>query len=77
MNLNDLPVGQAQRVKSIGQLVDYPELTSQLEDIGFIPGEQVIILRKNSFGGDPIIVRIGLSTFAIRKKEASLIEVGI
>ena len=44
-------------------------------EIGFIPGEQVQVLHKGFFGGEPIAVRIGQSTFALRRHEAALISV--
>ena len=50
-------------------------LARQLEDIGFVPGEQVQILSKAMIGGDPMVVRVGQSTFALRQAEAQLIEV--
>ena len=34
-----------------------------------------MVMRRNLLGGDPLMVRVGLSTFALRKKEAALIEV--
>lgn len=75
MNLDQVPVGQILRVKRVKALAQAAELTLQLEAIGFIAGEQVSVLRKNVFGGDPLMVRVGLSTFALRKTEAALIEV--
>ena len=74
MNLDQVPVGQILRVKRVKALAQAAELTLQLEAIGFIAGEQVSVLRKNVFGGDPLMVRVGLSTFALRKTEAALIE---
>ena len=47
----------------------------QLEDIGFIPGEPVAIMARGMLGGDPLVVRIGLSTFALRRAEAQCISV--
>jgi ferrous iron transport protein A len=35
-----------------------PEIEHQLAEIGFIPGEKVTVLRKNLFGGDPMMIRI-------------------
>jgi ferrous iron transport protein A len=35
----------------------------------------VSVLRRNIFGGDPMMIRVGTSTFALRKNEAALIEV--
>lgn len=49
-------------------------LFRRLAELGFIPGETVRVLRK-SFGGEPIAVRVGNSTFALRKYEAEHIRV--
>lgn len=75
MNLDQLPDGKPCRVKSVQEFPEFPEIAYQLEEIGFIPGEPVRVLRRNALGGDPLLVRIGLSTFALRRKEAELIEV--
>ena len=52
-----------------------PHLERRLMEIGFIPGEPVQVLHKGFFGGEPIAVRIGHSTFALRRFEAALISV--
>ena len=44
-------------------------------EIGFIPGEPVEVLHRGFFGGEPIAVRVGHSTFALRRFEAALISV--
>jgi len=46
-----------------------------LEDIGFLPGEQVTLLRKGLLKKGPYLVRVGASTFALRESEARLIAV--
>jgi ferrous iron transport protein A len=46
-----------------------------LEDIGFLPGEQVTLLRKGMLKKGPYLVRVGASTFALRQSEARMIEV--
>lgn len=46
-----------------------------LEEIGFTQGEPCVVLQKAALGGDPIAVRIGVSTFALRLVEARCIEV--
>ena len=75
MRLNQLPINVTHRVKKVNPFTLMPEIEHQLAEIGFIPGEKVTVLRKNFFGGDPMMIRIGLSTFALRKQEATLIEV--
>jgi len=62
------------RVKGVLASETSPEVKGQLEDIGFLTGEQVTVLRKGFFGKGPILVRVGSSTFALRENEAKLIQ---
>lgn len=52
-----------------------PQWTVQLQDIGFLPGEHVAIMARGLPGGDPLVVRVGLSTFALRLVEAACVQV--
>ena len=52
-----------------------PEWERWLEEIGFIVGEQVRLMAKAVPGGDPMVVRVGQSTFALRRAEAAWISV--
>ncbi len=74
ITVNQLPIGSVSRVERVNAPSNKPELAQQLEDIGFLPGEQVTVLRR-SLLGDPLMVRIGTSTFALRRAEAQLIEI--
>ncbi len=47
------------------------DLLEQLLSIGFAPDEQVCVLAAGKPGNDPLVVRIGTSTFALRRNEAS------
>ena len=80
LTLDQLNVGDAGLVGAIQQMTSAmthadPQLTRRLMEIGFIPGEPFQILHKGFFGGEPIAVRIGHSTFALRRFEAALISV--
>jgi ferrous iron transport protein A len=46
----------------------------RLAEIGFLPGETVRVLARVP-GGNPIAVRIGTSTFALRRHEAACVRV--
>ena len=46
-----------------------------LEEIGFLPGERVQLMARGFPGGDPLVVRVGQSTFALRQAEAACIHV--
>ena len=52
-----------------------PDLLRRLGEIGFLPGERVRILARGVPGGSPLAVRVGTSTFALRRIEARCVEV--
>ncbi|MFC5499610.1 ferrous iron transport protein A [Caenimonas terrae] len=52
-----------------------PERERQLEELGFYAGEQVMVMSRGFPGGDPLVVRIGASTFALRGAEAACVEI--
>lgn len=52
-----------------------PEWKQWLEEIGFMPGEKTCIVTAGFPGGDPLVVRIGNSTFALRRAEAACVRV--
>jgi ferrous iron transport protein A len=47
----------------------------RLLEIGFLPGETVRVVARGGVGGDPIAVRVGQVTFALRRPEASMVQV--
>lgn len=51
------------------------ELLLRLMEIGFLPGEPVRILAAGFPGDDPLAVRVGQTTFALRRHEAALVRV--
>jgi ferrous iron transport protein A len=40
------------------------EWANWLAEIGFLEGEPVSVIARGALGGDPLVVRIGVSTFA-------------
>ncbi|NMM78554.1 ferrous iron transport protein A [Acidovorax sp. SRB_14] len=48
----------------------------RLLEIGFLPGEPVRVVARAPAGGDPLAVRVGRTTFALRRREAALVRVG-
>lgn len=73
--LDTLADGQTQVIADVRAPDAVPEWTRWLEEIGFLPGEPVTVLTRARPGGDPLVVRIGLSTFALRRAEAACIGV--
>lgn len=50
------------------------EHIERLMELGFLPGETVRVIAKGFPSGEPIAVRIGQATFALRRFEAELIR---
>ena len=75
MNLDQAELESLYRVSEVNSPQGAPQIKGQLEDIGFLPGEQVTLLRKGLLGKGPYMVRVGASTFALRQSEARMIEV--
>jgi ferrous iron transport protein A len=68
-------IGDALTVQQVEAPLAAPEWARWLEEIGFIAGEQVMLMARALPGGDPMVVRIGQSTFALRRAEAACIGV--
>lgn len=50
-------------------------LALRLMEIGFLPGERVRVLAQGFPAADPLAVRVGQATFALRRHEAALVQV--
>jgi ferrous iron transport protein A len=70
--LADLPVGGVSMVEGI---VEAGALSRRLLEIGFFPGARVEVVAAQWPGDDPMAVRVGGSTFALRRREAQLVRV--
>ena len=51
-------------------------LLARLRDLGFIAGARCQVIARMWPGGDPIAVRVGGSMFALRRAEASAVQLG-
>ena len=76
-SLADAAIGDHWQVASVQAPGEMPEWAAWLEEIGFLPGESVCVLARGLPGADPLVVRVGQSTFALRRAEASCITVAM
>lgn len=77
--LADLPHGKEGTVATVthvaGLVGDQASaLVSRLRDLGFVSGARCQVVARMWPGGDPIAVRVGGSTFALRRAEASAVQ---
>lgn len=50
-------------------------IARRLRDLGFVPGEVVRVAARAPFGGDPMLIQIGSTRFALRRQEAARVQV--
>lgn len=73
--LSEAPMRKAFEVIEVVAPIGQPDWADRLAEIGFLAGEQVQVLSRGVPGGDPIAVRVGTSTFALRRAEAACVRV--
>lgn len=74
LTLRDARIGERHAVATVNAPAGAPEWAARLEEIGFLPGEGVMLMARAALGGDPIVVRVGQSTFALRAAEAACVQ---
>jgi ferrous iron transport protein A len=50
-------------------------IAQRLRDLGFVPGEPVRLIARGPLGGDPLLIQIGSTRFALRRAEAARVHV--
>jgi ferrous iron transport protein A len=66
--------GAEARVAAVQAPAGQADWARWLAEIGFLPGERISV-QARSLGGDPLVVRVGTSTFALRRAEAACVLV--
>ena len=70
MRLTELAKGVGAIVDQVTDLLAADAVAARLRDLGFVRGEPVRVVASAPFGGDPIVVQIGSTRFALRRAEA-------
>ncbi|CAJ0815278.1 FeoA family protein [Ralstonia flaminis] len=50
-------------------------ISQRLRELGFVTGEVVRVVAVGPFGGDPLVVQVGFTRFALRRQEAARVRV--
>ncbi|MDB5963255.1 MAG: ferrous iron transporter [Massilia sp.] len=77
--LDTLPAGQGGTVIHLapsahGGAAGGADIARRLMELGFVPGERIRMLRRGVQGG-PLAIKVGESTFALRRFEAALVSI--
>ena len=77
VTLDSLKMGECAEVSSLlaASRHDTIATRTRLLELGFVEGEQVRVVAESYPSGDPIAIRVGGTTFALRRQEAAMINV--
>lgn len=75
--LCDLPRYTNALVVSVEPTQVNDPIAQRLVALGFVTGEQVRLITVGPFGGDPLLVQVGFTRFALRKSEAARVKVAL
>lgn len=75
MLLSELPTHSGATVTQVTDAHPDDFIARRLRDIGFVPGEPVRVVARAPWGGDPILVQVGTTRFALRRTEAQRVTV--
>ena len=70
-----LSPGEVATIAAIDRAGLDPVTAQRLHELGFDEGVDIELLHRAPFGGDPLAVRVGNMTVALRKAMARLIEI--
>jgi len=75
MNLSELPKGGQAIVVSVRNSSELDPIAHRMRELGFVVDAPVKILARGLFKDSPLVVRVGNTRFALRKKEAERIQI--
>ena len=70
MTLSELPLHASATVDSVQDLHPNDVIARRLRELGFVKGEEVRLVAKGPVGGEPLLVQVGFTRFALRISEA-------
>ncbi len=75
MKLSDLPAFSPAVVIGVEDAFSADAIGRRLRELGFVAGEPVEVVGRGPLGGEPLLVRIGFTRFALRRAEAARVSV--
>ena len=75
MTLARLGRGASATVQDVVERSPGDPVARRLRVLGFVDGEHVRVLGAAPMGGDPLLVQVGFTRFALRRSEAERVRV--
>lgn len=77
MRLSELSRHASATVRAVEAIRAEDPIARRLAEIGFVPGETVRLIATGPVTGDPLVVQVGFTRFALRRAEAARVEVEV
>ncbi|HYM87269.1 MAG TPA: FeoA family protein [Pseudoxanthomonas sp.] len=74
MTLTDLPRRTPAIVDCVDDRSPNDTIARRLRELGFVAGEQVEVVAEGPVGGEPLLVQVGFTRFALRRAEAARVQ---
>lgn len=75
LRLSDLALHDRAVVEQVLDTCPSDPISARLRDLGFVSGEPLRLTAKGPFGGNPLLIAIGTTRFALRRNEAERVIV--
>jgi ferrous iron transport protein A len=75
VTLAELPRRTTAIVEGVDDAAPGDAIARRLRELGFVAGEEVEIVATGPLGGEPLLVQVGFTRFALRRSEAARVRI--
>ena len=61
-------------VDTVEERMPNDPIARRLRELGFVAGEEVLVVAAGPFGAEPLLVQVGFTRFALRRAEAARVH---
>nr|WP_272494088.1 FeoA family protein [Stenotrophomonas mori] len=73
--MSELPLHASAQVEGVQDLHANDAIARRLRELGFVSGEDVCVVAQGPLGGEPLLVQVGFTRFALRRSEAARVRI--
>ena len=74
MTLTELAQRTPAIVDGVEERMPNDPIARRLRELGFVAGEEVVVVAGGPFGAEPLLVQVGFTRFALRRAEAARVR---
>ncbi|MEG3050169.1 MAG: FeoA domain-containing protein [Thermomonas sp.] len=74
MTLTELARRTPAIVDAVEERTPDDPIARRLRELGFVAGEEVVVVAAGPFGAEPLLVQVGFTRFALRRAEAARVR---